>query len=301
MDIALLVGYMASLCSVTSFVPQVWKVVTTGDTAAISGRMYALTVIGFALWSAFGILKTEWPIILTNSICFCLSGYILIRKLRATAWNRPCSHSRRDPNDGVLAKTLQKMPLEELLSLVGRAEPSISGSSASLLAARFGISMVRMAFAVTSKHASDHDLPIERLDSLAARLDDATEHDRAAAQALIETLRDNANSSMRRHAITEATRKPLSAAQILLELLETVVTAEPSVRQSVASDLFGGVELVKGAFVAVMMAIENNLCQDEVADLDVRTRQDRAALWSRYDVAVAALRSSLQARNSPGR
>ncbi|WP_312408028.1 SemiSWEET transporter [Rhizobium sp.] len=85
MDIALLVGYMASLCSVTSFVPQVWKVVRTGDTAAISGRMYTLTVIGFALWSAFGILKTEWPIILTNSICFCLSGYILIRKLRAGA------------------------------------------------------------------------------------------------------------------------------------------------------------------------------------------------------------------------
>ena len=83
MDIALLVGYLASLCSVTSFVPQVWKVVRTGDTAAISGRMYTLTVIGFALWSAFGILKTEWPIILTNSICFCLSGYILIRKLRA--------------------------------------------------------------------------------------------------------------------------------------------------------------------------------------------------------------------------
>jgi len=83
MDIALLVGYTASLCSVTSFVPQVWKVVRTGDTAAISGRMYTLTVIGFALWSAFGILKTEWPIILTNSICFCLSGYILIRKLRA--------------------------------------------------------------------------------------------------------------------------------------------------------------------------------------------------------------------------
>lgn len=85
MDIALLVGYLASLCSVISFVPQVWKVVRTGDTAAISGRMYTLTVIGFALWSAFGILKTEWPIILTNSICFCLSGYILIRKLRANA------------------------------------------------------------------------------------------------------------------------------------------------------------------------------------------------------------------------
>lgn len=82
MDTALLVGYLASVCSVTSFVPQVWKVVRTGDTAAISARMYWLTVVGFALWSAFGFLRGEWPIILTNSICFCLSGFILIRKLR---------------------------------------------------------------------------------------------------------------------------------------------------------------------------------------------------------------------------
>lgn len=83
LDTTLLVGYLASICSVTSFVPQVWKVIKTGDTAAISARMYALTVVGFALWTAFGILRTEWPIMLTNAICFCLSGYILIRKVRA--------------------------------------------------------------------------------------------------------------------------------------------------------------------------------------------------------------------------
>ena len=82
MDTALIVGYLASACSVTSFVPQVWKVLKTGDTAAISARMYTLTVVGFALWSAFGVLMQEWPIILTNSICFCLSGFILIKKLR---------------------------------------------------------------------------------------------------------------------------------------------------------------------------------------------------------------------------
>ncbi|TNM64988.1 SemiSWEET family sugar transporter [Aliirhizobium smilacinae] len=81
MDTTLIVGYLASACSVTSFVPQVWKVLKTGDTAAISARMYTLTVVGFALWSAFGILKQEWPIILTNSICFFLSGFILIKKL----------------------------------------------------------------------------------------------------------------------------------------------------------------------------------------------------------------------------
>jgi MtN3 and saliva related transmembrane protein len=78
-----MVGYLASVCSVTSFVPQVWKVVQTGDTAAISARMYGLTVLGFALWSGFGLLRGEWPMILTNAMCFCLSGFILIRKLRS--------------------------------------------------------------------------------------------------------------------------------------------------------------------------------------------------------------------------
>lgn len=49
MDIALIVGYLASVCSMTSFVPQAWKIIRMGDTAAISMRMYAVTVTGFAL------------------------------------------------------------------------------------------------------------------------------------------------------------------------------------------------------------------------------------------------------------
>lgn len=83
MDYALVIGYLASACSVTSFIPQVMKVVRSGDTAAISARMYTVTVIGFALWSIFGILRLEWPIILTNSACFFLAGYILYRKLQS--------------------------------------------------------------------------------------------------------------------------------------------------------------------------------------------------------------------------
>lgn len=81
MDATLLIGYLASICSVSSFVPQAWKVVKSGDTSALSTRMYVLTVTGFALWAAFGVLKAEWPITGTNAICFCLSALILLRKL----------------------------------------------------------------------------------------------------------------------------------------------------------------------------------------------------------------------------
>jgi MtN3 and saliva related transmembrane protein len=81
MDSALIVGYLASICSMTSFVPQAWKIIKTGDAAAISMRMYAVTVAGFVLWSAFGIMRMEWPIILTNTVCFCLSAFILVMKV----------------------------------------------------------------------------------------------------------------------------------------------------------------------------------------------------------------------------
>lgn len=81
MDLTLVIGYLASLCSMTSFVPQAWKVIKTRDTQAISRRMYSVTVAGFALWTVFGILRVEWPIILTNTVCFFLSAFILTMTL----------------------------------------------------------------------------------------------------------------------------------------------------------------------------------------------------------------------------
>lgn len=83
MDTALIVGYLASLCSVCSFLPQVRKVIRTGDTEAISTKMYCLTVTGFILWTAFGLMRSEWPIVVTNAACFVLSALILVKKLRS--------------------------------------------------------------------------------------------------------------------------------------------------------------------------------------------------------------------------
>jgi MtN3 and saliva related transmembrane protein len=81
LDAATLVGSAATLCSVTSFVPQAWKVIRTRDTASISKGMYVVTVIGFALWLTYGILLWQWPLIVTNGICLLLSGFILMMKL----------------------------------------------------------------------------------------------------------------------------------------------------------------------------------------------------------------------------
>jgi MtN3 and saliva related transmembrane protein len=81
METATVVGYLASVLSIASFTPQAWKIIKSRDVSAISAKMYVATVSGFALWTVFGLLKGEWPIIVTNSVCFALSAFILFMKV----------------------------------------------------------------------------------------------------------------------------------------------------------------------------------------------------------------------------
>ncbi len=81
MDAATLVGSLAAVASMTSFVPQAWKIVRTRETGAISVRMYAVTVLGFSLWLAYGLLLRQWPLIVTNGVCLALSAFILAMTL----------------------------------------------------------------------------------------------------------------------------------------------------------------------------------------------------------------------------
>ncbi len=81
MNYTLIIGAIASLCSMASFAPQAWKIIRTRDTDSISARMYALTVTGFAFWAIYGFLIEEWPIIVTNTVCLLLSAFILTMKL----------------------------------------------------------------------------------------------------------------------------------------------------------------------------------------------------------------------------
>ena len=81
MDLATIVGGLATIASMTSFTPQAWKIIKSRDTKSISAGMYVVTVIGFALWSVYGVLLGQWPLIVTNTICLLLAGFILVMKL----------------------------------------------------------------------------------------------------------------------------------------------------------------------------------------------------------------------------
>ena len=76
------VGVAAAACSMASFVPQVVKLVRERDASSVSGRMYIVTVIGFILWAAYGVLLRSWPLIGSNLINLALASAILVLKLR---------------------------------------------------------------------------------------------------------------------------------------------------------------------------------------------------------------------------
>jgi MtN3 and saliva related transmembrane protein len=81
MEPATIVGSFAALASTVSFTPQAWKIIKSRGTKDISAGMYTLTVTGFVLWTTYGILLKQWPIIVTNSICMLLAAFILMMKL----------------------------------------------------------------------------------------------------------------------------------------------------------------------------------------------------------------------------
>jgi MtN3 and saliva related transmembrane protein len=76
------VGTGAALCSMASFVPQIVKLVRERDADSVSLRMYAVTVTGFSLWTAYGLMIGSWPIAASNVVCLSLSATILVLKWR---------------------------------------------------------------------------------------------------------------------------------------------------------------------------------------------------------------------------
>jgi MtN3 and saliva related transmembrane protein len=80
-EIATVIGSLAALASMISFTPQAWKIIRSRQTKDLSAVMYSITCVGFALWTAYGVLLDQWPIIITNSVCLALAGFILTMKL----------------------------------------------------------------------------------------------------------------------------------------------------------------------------------------------------------------------------
>lgn len=80
-DVTEAVGSAAALLTTLAFVPQVVKTLKTRQTRDISLSMWILFSAGVALWLAYGILLTAWPVIAANAATLVLSLVVLAVKL----------------------------------------------------------------------------------------------------------------------------------------------------------------------------------------------------------------------------
>jgi MtN3 and saliva related transmembrane protein len=65
-----------------SFVPQIIKILRERDAGSVSLHMYLVTVTGFVLWTAYGVLTRSWPVWASNTVNLVLAATILILRAR---------------------------------------------------------------------------------------------------------------------------------------------------------------------------------------------------------------------------
>ena len=75
-----LIGGAAAFCTTVSYIPQLRKCWTTGETGDLSLKMLLLFV-GLSLWMVYGFIRADIVIIIANAVSLTLLGCILYFKL----------------------------------------------------------------------------------------------------------------------------------------------------------------------------------------------------------------------------
>lgn len=78
MDFEEIIGTLAGVFTTLGVLPQIIKAIRTKKVSDVSPTMFVVLCIGVGLWTVYGFLKMDWPIILTNGISFLLNAVMLV-------------------------------------------------------------------------------------------------------------------------------------------------------------------------------------------------------------------------------
>jgi MtN3 and saliva related transmembrane protein len=81
MDYTQLLGLLAAIFITGANIPQTVKVIKTRSTKSLSTATYSMLLMGGLLWVIYGVMRSDIPIILANSVSATLCGVILFIKL----------------------------------------------------------------------------------------------------------------------------------------------------------------------------------------------------------------------------
>ncbi|WP_178989354.1 SemiSWEET family sugar transporter [Winogradskyella schleiferi] len=77
MDLEGIIGIAAGVFTTIAVLPQIYKAITTKKVKDVSPYMFVILCLGVGLWTVYGILKNDWPIIITNGISFIFNSIML--------------------------------------------------------------------------------------------------------------------------------------------------------------------------------------------------------------------------------
>jgi MtN3 and saliva related transmembrane protein len=77
-----ILGFVAAFLTTAAFLPQVIHTIRTRSTHDISLRMYVMYSTGLFLWTVYGWMIHDMPLLISNAFTFLLAATILSLKLR---------------------------------------------------------------------------------------------------------------------------------------------------------------------------------------------------------------------------
>lgn len=77
MDWTTILGLVAGLCTTAAVIPQLLKAWKTKKVNDVSPGMFFVLITGLILWTIYGVIKNDLPIILTNGLALVLNSLML--------------------------------------------------------------------------------------------------------------------------------------------------------------------------------------------------------------------------------
>lgn len=77
-----ILGYLSATFTTIAFLPQIIKTIRTKSAKDVSMGMFVFFTTGVFLWIIYGVLTKTMPLIIANSVIFCLSLIQIILKIK---------------------------------------------------------------------------------------------------------------------------------------------------------------------------------------------------------------------------
>ena len=84
MDSIAVVGIIAGILTATSLLPQLIKIIKEKKVEDVSIWMLLILLLGIGSWIAYGVMKNDTPIVITNSFSFVINSIIVGLRFKYT-------------------------------------------------------------------------------------------------------------------------------------------------------------------------------------------------------------------------